>query len=127
VRIQDNRWRTKPELWKKLKLLAHENRHRHTEAEKKLWEHLKRRQLNSFIFRRQHNIGPFIVDFYCYSARLIVEVDGEIHQYKLEEDKTRQEYLESLHLKVIRFSNNDVLNKTDTVLLQIKKYLSTTV
>jgi very-short-patch-repair endonuclease len=84
---------------------------------------MKRRQLNSFIFRRQHNIGPFIVDFYCYGARLIVEVDGEIHQYKPEEDKIRQEYLESFYLKVLRFSNNDVLNNTDKVLLQIEKHL----
>jgi very-short-patch-repair endonuclease len=92
MRKQDNRWRTKPDLWEKLKPLAHEKRHKPTEAEKQLWKYLKRRQLKDFIFRRQHHIGPFIVDFYCYEASLIVEVDGEIHQYKPEEDKIRQEY-----------------------------------
>jgi very-short-patch-repair endonuclease len=127
VRKQDNRWRTKPDLWEKLKPLAHEKRHQPTEAEKELWKHLKRRQLNGFIFRRQHHIGLFIVDFYCYRARLVVEVDGEIHQYKPEEDKIRQEYLESLHFRILRFPNNDVLNNTDKVLLQIVKHLSSSI
>ena len=82
------------------------------------------RQLHNFVFRRQHCIGQFIVDFYCYKAKLVIEVDGEIHRYNPEEDKIRQEYLESLKLKVLRFSNNDVLNSTDKVILQIENYLT---
>jgi very-short-patch-repair endonuclease len=123
----ENRWRTTPALWEKLKPIAHEKRHKPTIAEKELWKHLRLRQLRGFIFRRQHSIGQFIVDFYCYKAKLVVEVDGEIHQYQPEEDKIRQEYLESLKLNVLRFSNNAVLNNTDNVTLQIRNYLSSIV
>jgi very-short-patch-repair endonuclease len=122
--IQDSRWRTNSELWEKLKPIAHEKRHEPTEAEKELWKHLRMRRLNGFIFRRQHCIGQFIVDFYCYKAKLVIEVDGDIHRYKPEEDRVRQEYLENLKLKVMRFSNNDVLRVIDEVILQIKNYLS---
>ena len=82
------------------------------------------RRLNGFIFRRQHCIGQFIVDFYSYKAKLVIEVDGDIHQYKPEEDRIRQEYLENLKLKVLRFSNKDVLNSPDKVVLQIRSYLA---
>jgi len=119
-----NRWRISPSLWEKLKPLAHEKRNKPTEAEKALWKHLRNRQLQNYIFRRQHNIGQFIVDFYCYKARLVIEVDGEIHQYKPEEDKIRQEFLENLKLRVLRFPNSDVLSKPDKVMLQIENYLS---
>ena len=85
------------------------------------------RRLNGFIFRRQHCIGQFIVDFYCYKAKLVIEVDGDIHQYKPEEDRVRQEYLENLKLKVLRFKNNDVLRATDEVILQIKNVLSSVI
>jgi len=83
--------------------------------------------LFDFIFRRQHCIGQFIVDFYCYKARLVLEIDGEIHQYKPEEDKIRQEYLESLELKVLRFSNDTVLRHVDEVVVQIGNYLASTI
>jgi very-short-patch-repair endonuclease len=122
-----NRWRISPALWEKLRPLAREKRHKPTPAEKELWQHLKNRQLPGFIFRRQHSIGQFIVDFYCYKARLVIEIDGEIHQYKPEEDKIRQGYLENLELKVLRFSNDAVLRHTDEVVLQISNYMSTTI
>jgi very-short-patch-repair endonuclease len=120
---QENRWRTRPDLWEKLKPIAHEKRHNPTPAEKELWKYLKNRQLLDFIFRRQHCIAPFIVDFYCYKAKLAIEIDGEIHQYRPEEDKIRQEYLESLKLKVLRFTNDAVLRHADEVVLQIENYL----
>jgi very-short-patch-repair endonuclease len=119
-----NRWRISPALWEKLKPLAHEKRHKPTPAEKELWHHLKNRQLLDFIFRRQHGIGQFIVDFYCYKAKLVIEIDGEIHHYRPEEDKIRQEYLESLGLKVLRFSNDSALSHADEMVLQIENYLS---
>jgi very-short-patch-repair endonuclease len=120
---QEIRWRTRPDLWEKLKPIAHEKRHKPTPTEKELWKHLKNRQLLDFIFRRQHCIGQFIVDFYCYKAKLVLEIDGEIHKYMPEEDKIRQEYLESLELKVLRFSNETVLRHADEVVLQIENYL----
>ncbi len=120
MRKQDKRWRTSPDLWEKLKPIAHKKRSELTAAEKELWKYLKKRQINNFIFRRQHCIGQFIADFYCYKAKLVIEVDGGIHQYKPEKDKARQEYLENLGLKVIRFSNEMILNNVKEVRKQIE-------
>jgi very-short-patch-repair endonuclease len=106
---------TTPELWQKLKPLAREMRHSPTLAENKLWERLRNRRLNGLKFRRQHAIDRFIVDFYCAEARLVIEVDREIHQYTQAEDALRTEFLESLGLRVIRFENGDVLTQIDGV------------
>ena len=123
MRKQDKRWRTDPALWEKLKPIAFEMRHKPTEAEKELWRHLRMHQLRGLSFRRQQCIGQFIVDFYNKKAKLVIEVDGEIHQYQAEEDRVRQEYLESLQLTVLRFSNDMVLNNVFDVMKQIEKYL----
>lgn len=82
------------------------------------------RRLHGLSFRRQHCVGPFIVDLYCAKARLVIEIDGEIHQYKGEEDLIRQEYLESHELKVMRFPNDMVLHNVDEVVKNIDTYLS---
>jgi len=119
MRKQDERWHTNPDLWEKLKTIAREKRHKPTEAENLLWQELRRHQLRGLNFRRQHGIGQFIVDFYCRKAKLVIEVDGPIHQYKAEEDAIRQEYLKSLELKVLRFPNDAVLNKVDEVIKRI--------
>jgi very-short-patch-repair endonuclease len=119
-----SQWKTNPALWEKLKPLAQEKRRQPTGAEKELWKCLRNRQLYGFIFRRQYCLGQFIVDFYCYKAKLVIEVDGDIHQYQPEEDKIRQEYLEGLKLKVLRFRNVAVLDNAEKVILQIKNYLS---
>jgi len=76
-------------------------------------------------FRRQHVIGRFVVDFYCARARLVIEVDGPIHQLQREEDATRQGYLESLNLRVLRFSNDEVLARPENVLSAISEALKT--
>jgi very-short-patch-repair endonuclease len=122
--IQNSLWKTNPALWEKLKPIAQEKRRQPTEAEKTLWKYLRNRQLNGFIFRRQYCIRQFIVDFYCFKAKLVIEVDGEIHQYKPDEDRIRQEYLDNLKLKVLRFPNSAVLNEVDEVVLQVRSYLS---
>ncbi|MBD2194059.1 endonuclease domain-containing protein [Calothrix anomala FACHB-343] len=90
-----------------------------TLAEKKLWQKLRSKQLLGFKFRRQHVIDRFIVDFYCQQAHLIIEVDGGIHEYTQQEDAIRQEFLESLGLKVMRLKNEDVLNSIDETLVKI--------
>jgi very-short-patch-repair endonuclease len=84
-----------------------------TEAEKLLWNGLK--------FRRQHPILRYIADFYCHEAKLIVEVDGEIHNdvNALEYDAGRSHELKELDIKVIRFTNNEILKSIDSVLQQI--------
>jgi len=124
--VQDNRWRTIPELWEKLKPVAHEKRKQPTEAEKTLWKYLRKHQVHGLSFRREHCVGQFIVDFYCRDAKLVIEVDGPIHQYQAVEDKTRQEYLENCKLKVLRFTNDMVLNNIEKVMEKIEIFLSST-
>jgi len=96
-----------------------------TEAEDILWQSLRRKQLNGFKFRRQHPLDKYIADFYCYEAKLVVEVDGEIHD-KLdikEYDKGRGYELEELGITVIRFTNEEVSRNLDMVLNVIRGYL----
>jgi len=124
MKKQDKRWHTNPELWDKLKHIAYEKRHKPTEAEKALWKHLRMHRLYGIKFRRQHSIGQFIVDFYCKEAKLIIEVDGEIHQYQIDEDSIRQKYLEHKEFKVIRFTNEMVLKNIEEVMKQIKACLA---
>jgi len=116
------RWHTDALLWARLIPIAREMRREPTEAENLLWQNL-RRHLLGFRFRRQHSIERFIVDFYCAKARLVIEVDGGIHQYQVEEDAVRKEYLESRGLKLIRFPNKDILSNIDEVISRISKYL----
>ncbi|MBH8565625.1 endonuclease domain-containing protein [Nostoc sp. CENA67] len=94
-----------------------------TPAEKLLWEKLRHKQVLGFKFRRQQTIDRFIVDFYCHEARLVVEVDGEIHNYTQAEDAIRQEFLQSLGLEVVRFRNEDVLERMEGVLEVIASWL----
>lgn len=116
--------KTTPELWKLLKPLARQMRHEPTTAEDRLWERIRNRRVNNLKFRRQHAIERFIVDFYCAEARLIIEVDGEVHQYSQEEDAVRQEYLEGLGLKVIRFTNNEIANQLEDSVQKIVRSIN---
>ena len=90
-----------------------------TPAESKLWQRLRRRQLNGHYFRRQHPIGSFIADFYCAKARLVVEVDGDIHAMREEYDSVRTEWLEERDYRVIRFTNDEVFHQLNAVLESI--------
>lgn len=96
-----------------------------TPAEAKLWNHLKNRQLLGKKFRRQAGIGNYIVDFYCPEKHLAVELDGSPHDteqgYLKDQERTR--LLEGKGIKLIRFENKDILNNTQGVLEEIKKYL----
>jgi very-short-patch-repair endonuclease len=112
-------WKTSPQLWHRLKPLAREMRHDPTPAEDRLWQRLRRAQIHGVSFRRQHSIERFIVDFYCAKARLVIELDGPIHQYTVEQDAIRQEFLESKGLQVLRFENMDVFNTLDAVVAVI--------
>ena len=93
-------------------------------CERVLWNELKNKKLLNLKFRRQHGIGNYIVDFYCHAKDLVIEIDGEIHDSAeaKENDKRRTEYLISLGLKVIRFSNEEVIENMERVLEEIKKY-----
>ena len=116
-------WYTSPQIWEQLKPLAREKRRVPTPAENRLWQHLRRRRCSGFKFRRQHTIDRFITDFYCPSIRLVIEVDGPIHQYTPEEDAIRQAFLENAGLQVLRFTNAQVEEDLDSVLRNIKAAL----
>ena len=90
-----------------------------------LWEQLRGKQLGGFKFRRQYSISSYIVDFYCVKARLVVEVDGDTHYTDdaIEHDIRRTEFIESLGLKVIRFTNIDVCSSLEGVILAISDEL----
>jgi len=78
-----------------------------TEAEKRLWKILRRKQFAGFRFRRQAPIGSYVVDFFCPSAKLIIELDGGQHADRLEYDQRRSEFLNRTGYRVLRFWNND--------------------
>ncbi len=96
-----------------------------TPAEKVLWERLRNRQVNGFRFRRQHPIKDFIVDFFCYDAMLVIEVDGSVHDEinQSERDEQRTFILKRLGIKEVRFSNQEVMNDTDQVIRRIEEDL----
>jgi cyclase len=93
-----------------------------TEAERVLWMHL-RDGLNGSKFRRQHPIGNYIADFFCHKAKLIIELDGSIHNNEevRNNDKQRQEDLQLLGYGIIRFNNDEVFKDIENVLNQIKE------
>jgi very-short-patch-repair endonuclease len=95
-------------------------RNRMTTSESLLWEKLKGKQLMGLRFRRQHPIDFFIADFYCHQARLVIEIDGEIHQSRNEYDIGREAEMEKYKIKVIRFTNADVDSDLDMVLTRIR-------
>ncbi|OFY67821.1 MAG: hypothetical protein A2V64_09300 [Bacteroidetes bacterium RBG_13_43_22] len=92
-------------------MFAREMRKNPTEAEKILWEHLRKMRSEGLIFRRQHPIDLFIADFYCHKIKLVIEVDGEVHDESLaqEYDDGRSGELERYGIKVIRFNNEEIL------------------
>jgi len=101
---------------------AKELRSNTTEAEDYLWKFLANRRLNGFKFRRQHPILRYIADFYCHEARLIVEVDGGIHNDEDHRiyDEGRTYELKEFGVRIIRVSNNELFDSIDTVLQQIQ-------
>jgi len=116
----------KPDIFK----LAKELRKLETVAEKLLWSQLNRNQLLGLQFRRQHPINRFIADFFCPKIKLVIEVDGSIHdipEYQAH-DIGRSEVLNDFGITVIRFTNEQILNEIDSTIKQIeitvKKLLS---
>ncbi len=101
----------------KLKPRARHLRNRMTEPELRLWQYLRGSQLEGFKFRRQVAITPFVADFFCPAKALIVEVDGDTHD--TEEDRRRDRLLESRGYTTIRFTNSDVTQNVDGVLITV--------
>jgi very-short-patch-repair endonuclease len=101
------------------------NRKNATAAEHLLWERLKNKQLEGYKFRRQHPIGRFILDFYCYAAKLAIEIDGNYHEKPLQKeyDEQRTDAVGTIDIQVIRFINEDVINNIEGVLAEILRVL----
>jgi cyclase len=95
-----------------------------TPAEMKLWGYLKTKPLG-YKFRRQHPIGVFIADFYCHILKLIIEVDGSVHNKTdvQKHDTERQQLLEADDITVIRFTNNEVLKQYEKTIKEINSFL----
>ena len=96
--------------------LAKQLRDRQTEAEIYLWDHLKFLNIPNIRIKRQHPVLYFIADFYCHEARLVVEIDGEIHEQQKEYDDGRSAEMERYHIKVIRFTNSEIVNNMEEVI-----------
>jgi very-short-patch-repair endonuclease len=99
-----------------------------TDAERLLWSHLRSRQIGDFKFRRQHAVGPYVLDFYCPAARLGIEVDGSQHyeargQHR---DVLRTHYLDERGVNVMRFSDRDVLTNVGGVIEALSEALTLT-
>ena len=94
-----------------------------TVSESLLWEKLRNKQLNGLRFRCQHPVGNFILDFYCPSRKLVIEIDGEIHKDQNEYDNARTFKLEEYGYRVIRFSNEQVMKDLQGVLTEIKRFV----
>ena len=103
-----------------LKPLARSLSKNSTLSEVLLWLKLKNRNIKDLDFDRQRIIGDYIVDFYCPSIGLVIEIDGSSHLFKYEDDIKREEYLVSLGLKVLRFDDLDVKQNMEGVLGRIK-------
>jgi very-short-patch-repair endonuclease len=97
-----------------------------TQAESKLWQYLRNRQLNNFKFARQEPIGPYIADFVCRAEKLVIEIDGATHDTPEEQahDAVRTAFLMREGYRVIRFRNEDVFGDLDPVLEEIVRNLS---
>lgn len=107
--------------WKSMKQRRYELRENQTEAEALLWKFLQKKKLNGIRFRRQHGIGPYVVDFYHAQSKTVIEVDGSIHRDPeiIEADQWRENYLIDREYIIIRFSNEEIYNDIDSVLTKI--------
>jgi very-short-patch-repair endonuclease len=104
---------------------ARDLRRTETLAEKILWECIRNRKINGRKFRRQHAMADYVLDFYCHECRLAIELDGNIHDEKMNRlyDSARTAYLAEIGITVLRFRNEEVINGTDTVVNKIAAYL----
>ena len=108
-----------------LKELVRELRETQTSAEALLWELIRNRRLLGFKFRRQHQFGDYVADFYCHEAQLVIECDGAVHQpnEQWHHDQNRDAYMIEQGLRVLRFTNDRILNDTEKVLDEIAALL----
>lgn len=112
------------------KIVSRDLRKKSTNAEKIFWESVRNKKLLNKKFYRQHPIlydlngieSFFIADFFCYEEKLVIELDGLVHKYRLKEDNLRTDVINALGLRVIRFKNEQIENNLTQVLEEIKSY-----
>lgn len=107
-----------------MKQLARSMRRHMTDAERVLWQHLRAHRMGGHKFKRQLIIEPYIVDFVCIEAKLIIEADGGQHGLRAEEDQERTACLKAMGYRVLRFWNHEILTDTRTVLERIHQELN---
>ncbi len=88
-----------------------------SKAEAIMWNHLSRKQMSGYKFRRQYSVDQYILDFYCPELKLVIEIDGDSHfmQGSQEQDKARQEHIEAFGIRFLRFTNENVYKNIDGV------------
>jgi cyclase len=118
--IQEMFYEATPLIFKR----AQELRYHSTPAEIKLWEYLRSKP-SGYKFRRQHPISPFVTDFYCHALKLVIEVDGSIHNKEevKQADKSKQWSLETEGIQVIRFTNHEIENQFEIIITSINTIL----
>jgi len=125
-RVRGDFQRRDPALEEKLKTYARELRVSATDAEQRIWYLLRNRNFFDFKFRRQHPVAGYILDFYCADAGLAIELDGGQHSEQIAYDAQRDAVLQQHGIHTLRFWNNDVLNNTEGVLMEIANALPLT-
>jgi len=108
-----------------LKEKARELRNNSTKTEIKLWKFLKGRQMCGYDFHRQKPIGKYIVDFFCNELMLAIEIDGISHEGREKYDKQRQDELENIGIKFLRFDDDEVFYNIEKVLNTIENWIKT--
>ena len=100
-----------------------------TPTERMLWKRLRGKQLDGYRFRQQHGFGPYVLDFYCPSIRLCIELDGEVHdsQEAQQHDSDRTSFLNQNRIHVIRFRNEEVEQSIELVLQRIREYINSNI
>ena len=107
----------------KLKLFARQLRNQSTQSEIKLWQQLKNKQFQGFRFHRQNPLLNYIADFYCYDLKLVIELDGYTHQFEqtIIKDELKTEQLEKFGLKVLRFTDDEVMHNLEGVMYALEQ------
>jgi very-short-patch-repair endonuclease len=110
---------------KDIKTLRKKLRNNCTDAERVLWNYLRKRQFNDLKFVRQFSVGSYVLDFYCPKIKLAIEIDGGQHNDEIgkEYDLSRTKYMEKFGISVKRYWNNDVLANTGNVLEDLEKFV----
>ena len=110
---------------KNTKTLRQELRASATTAEKLLWQYIKEKQIDNYRFRRQHGVGPYILDFYCPQIKLAIELDGEVHNRQQDYDEQRSYFLNRVEdIEVLRFESRTAFENSEQIIWEIEEKFS---